>query len=86
MGARALLRRLPRARRMAGWSHDNSQSVSFKLTRNWHAARDEDAIVVNTVAVIISDNVSFLERDPVDSRSDAGIAIRAEGGWTCSSR
>src|ERR1700738_3909804 len=64
MGPRALLRRLPSARRMAGWLHDNSQSVSFELTHDWYATRAVDAIRANAVADIISDNVSFLERDP----------------------
>src|SRR5882757_3572770 len=47
--------------------YDNSQSVSFELTHNWHATKAIDAIGADAVAHIISDNVSFLDRNPPDS-------------------
>src|SRR5260370_41847530 len=63
-GARALLGRLPRARRSPD---DNSQSVSFELTHGRHANKAAGAIAVIAVAVTISDNVSFPEAGPAGS-------------------
>src|SRR5882724_1643614 len=66
--------------------YDNSQSVSFELTRNWHAIKALNAIGVDDVAATISDNVSFPERDPWDSGPMRSPQFERRGGWTCNSR